>query len=113
MTRPEVRDRAAVEVLLDDRGADVGRPSDGRRISEALGDPAHDSRESTLRLGLPGGNLPLGERDRSGERAAPRAEVLGSELVAQVLAHVVVERAAGQVEGISFDAVAEQSCAPW
>ena len=38
MARPEILDRPAVEILIDDGGADVGRARHGRRLPEALAD---------------------------------------------------------------------------
>ena len=48
MARPEIVDRAAVEVLLHDGRAHVRGARDRRRVSEPLGHPAHDGRHGAF-----------------------------------------------------------------
>src|SRR5579872_4762050 len=92
MSGPEIRDGSAFEIRIDDRGSDVGLPADGRRVAEPVGDGPHDGGDGALAA-----RRPLGEGDRRDERPAPRSEVLGAELVAEVRLHVLVQRAARQV----------------
>ena len=85
MPRPEIVDRAPVEVLLDHRRADIGGARNGRRVAEPLGDRAHHRGDRALRLRL--ASPPARARRApiaASERAAPRAEVLGGELLAEV-----------------------------
>src|SRR5690348_11782922 len=51
------------------------------------------------------------EVDRAEERAAPRPEVLGGELLSEVDLHVVVQPLARQVVEIALPAVLEDTCA--
>ncbi len=108
VARPEVLDRATIQVLLDDRGADVRRPRDGRRIPESFANASHDRRDDSLRFGVAARNVPFGERDCRRQRAAPGSEILGREVVAEMLADVLVKGAAGEVGEAVFDAISEQ-----
>src|SRR5437764_5189502 len=91
MPRPEIIDRSPVEILLDDGRADVGRPRDGRSVPELLPHPAHHLGDATLGGGLAVRWPLLRELDRGRQRAAPRPEVLRSELLAQMGADVRVQ----------------------
>src|SRR5690349_6696395 len=108
MSWPEILDRSAVEVLLDHGWTDVARTCDGRCIPQAFPDASHDGRHPAFRLGLGLGDAALGEPDRGSERAAPRAEVLGRELLAHVDADVVVQVFAGEVVEVALPLVAEE-----
>src|SRR5918994_5354254 len=76
MPRTKVIDRSSVEILLDHGWAHVRVARDRRRVSEPLADHPHHVCDHLLRLGVGLGRAVLCERDRSRERAAPRAEVL-------------------------------------
>src|SRR5688500_11364649 len=108
MPRTEIVDRSPVEILLDDRRADVGGARDGRRIAEALAHLPHYSRDHPLRLRLALGDSVLGEADRGGERAAPGAEVLRRDLLAHVVADVLVQDGAGERAEVAVPAIPEQ-----
>src|SRR5919204_2043396 len=97
MTGTEIVDRSAVEILIDHRGTDVRRAGNCRRISELLADAAHDGGNRALLFAGRLHRTALGERNRSGQRPAPRAEVLGGELFAEKDAQVVVEPPPRQV----------------
>src|SRR5690348_18065969 len=94
MAWTKVINSSPVEILLDDRRAYVRRARNCGRISEALADLSHDARDGSLRLRLSLGDAVLGESHGRGERPAPRAEILGGELVADVFLDVVVQLAA-------------------
>src|SRR5919201_2094117 len=97
MTGTEIVDRSAVEILIDHRRTDVRRTGNCRRISELLADAAHDGGNRALLFAGRLHRTALGERNRGGQRPAPRAEILGGELLAEKDAHVIVESLARQV----------------
>src|SRR5437763_11180896 len=109
MARPEIVDRAAVEVLLPDGRAHVRGAGDRGRVSEPLGDAAHDRRHGAFlaRRGV-GRVAELGECDRRLERAAPRPEILRGEFLAHAALDVVVELAAGEVVELALALVPEE-----
>src|SRR5205085_3595535 len=107
----EVLDRAPVQVLLDDGRADVRRPRDGRRVPEPLADRPHDRRDDPLRLRLCLDGAALRERDRSDERPAPGAEVLGCELFAHEFRDVLVEPPRVQAVRVAVLLVAKEPAA--
>src|SRR4051794_21928533 len=109
MSRPEILDGSPVAILVDDRGADVRRARDGRRIAEPLADAAHDGGDLTLRLGFAPWRLVLRERDRRKHRPAPGTEVLRRELVAEMLPDVLVQLATVEVDPSAVDLVAEEA----
>src|SRR6478736_9137137 len=108
MSWPEILDRSAIEVLLDHGWTDVARTCDGRCIPQAFADASHDGCHPALRLGLGVGDAALRESDGCGERAAPRAEVLGGELLAHVDADVVVQVLAREVVEVALPLVPEE-----
>src|SRR3954451_6836324 len=108
MSGPEILDRSAVEVLLDDCGTDVARARDRRRIPEAFADRPHDGGNTSFRLGVGLGKSALGKADRRREGAAPRPEILRRELLAHVDADVVVQPLAGEVVQVALPLVAEE-----
>src|SRR3712207_3432731 len=97
MTRPEIRDRASVQVLLHDGRTDVRRSCYGSGIPEPIADETHHGRDATLRLGRRLGRPALCECDRGKQRSAPCTEILRSEFLTHLALDVVVERARGQV----------------
>src|SRR3989442_11815511 len=96
MLRPKIVDRSSVEILLDDGRADVRPARYGRRISESLAHGAHRRCDDACGLRLRLGNAVLGERDRGQQRSAPRAEILGCELFADVALDVLVQAPSGE-----------------
>src|SRR6187551_3195360 len=109
MSRPEILNRSPVEILLDDRWADVRGPCHGRGVSKPLADAPHYVCHNALGLGVRLGDSVLRQRDRGGQSPAPRPEVLGGELLAHVLADVIVEDCTRERAGLSIRAVAEES----
>src|ERR671937_2145479 len=105
MPGPEILDRSPAERLVDHGGADVGATRDRRRISEFLADVTHHRRNSPLRLTICLGRSVLGQCNRGEERPAPRAEVLGGELLAEVLANVVVQPRTREIAEAAFPLV--------
>src|SRR5687767_160897 len=101
MPRPEIGDRAPVEVLLDHGRADVGGAAHGGRVPELLRDAAAHGGHVLLRLRLRLHDAVLCEADRREERAAPRAEVLDREVVPHVLLHVLVQVSVGQAHEVA------------
>src|SRR5918992_5125316 len=97
MPRAEIIDRTSVEILLDNSGADVRRAGYRRGVAELLADGPHHRCDSSFRLGLRLWRAVLRKCDRGEQRAAPRAKILGSEFLAEVLTDVFVEVRAGQV----------------
>src|SRR5829696_3728058 len=108
MAWTKVVDRGAIEILLHDRRADVGRARNGGRIPEPLADAAHHRGNLPLRVRLRLGQPDLRQADRRLERPAPRAEVLRTEVVAEVDVHVVVEPLAGEVVDVALPFVPEE-----
>src|SRR5581483_2833745 len=108
MARLEILEGDALEILLDDGRADVRGAGDGSRISESRAGGPRDRGDDALRLGGRLRGSALGEGDGSRERAAPRAEVLCRELVAEVSLDVPVEDVGGEVAQLAFDGVAEE-----
>src|SRR5262245_41917042 len=111
MARAEIVNGSAVEILLDDRRAHIGRARDRRRVPEALADLAHHHRHGSFLLGRTLCRLCLGKLDRGDERAAPGAEILGRELLPHVLLDVLVQRARAEVEELAVSAIPEQPAA--
>src|SRR5215210_4222650 len=109
MPRAEILDRSPVEILLHDRGAYVRGARHRRRIAEPLADNAHDGCDRSLLLGRGLCVLALRERDRRDERPAPGAEVLRRELLAHVLADVLVQAARAEIHELVVVAVAEEA----
>src|SRR5689334_3892961 len=101
MTWPEMLERASVEVLVDDRRADVGGPRDGRGVAELLADGAHDCGQRSLGLRLGFGRAMLRERNRREQCPAPRAEVLGAELAVHERPDVFVQPPRREVDELS------------
>src|SRR5439155_10875417 len=60
-------------------------------------DGAHHCGNRTIRFRLRLGDTALGERDRGKKGSAPGSEILGCELLAHVLADVLVHARAGEV----------------
>src|SRR3954471_22508809 len=108
MSWPKILERSAVEVLLDDGRADVGRARNGRGVSEPLSYQPHHTRDDLLRLGLGFRDPVLGERDRRREGPAPRPKVLRGELLAHVLTDVAVEHRTREVARVAVGAVPEE-----
>src|SRR5919202_4967986 len=108
MTRPEILDRSSVEVLVDYRGTDVARARDRGRIPESFSDDAHDGSDRSLRLGRRLGDAAFREGDRCRQSPTPGAEVLGGEVVAEVIPDVVVQPRAREVVEASLPLVAEE-----
>src|SRR3954464_9168015 len=109
MPWPKIVDRSPVEILLDDRRADVRRARYGRRVSEPLADRPHHRRDRALLLGHRLGFSPLRELDRGHQRPAPGAEVLGSELLAEVIVDVLVQAPRAEVDELTVMLVAEEA----
>src|SRR3954453_17772111 len=111
MPGTEIVDSSPFEVLLDNGRRYVRLSRDSRRISEPLRDPPHDGGDRALlvafrlRKSLLAGAL--GEVDRREQRAAPGAEVLGAELVAEIDLHVVVQPPVRQVVRAALPLVLE------
>src|SRR5436190_16105741 len=78
MLRAERLDRAPVEILVDDRRADVGGAANGRGVSELRGDRAANRSNCALGCWLGLHRPSLRERDRREQRATPCPEVLGT-----------------------------------
>src|SRR5437899_3136127 len=112
MPRPKIVDRSSVEILLDDGRADVRPARYGRRISEPLAHGAHRRCDDACGLRLRLGNAVLGERDRGEQRPAPRAEILGGEVLANVALDVLVQAPAGEGAQLAVAvAIAEEPAA--
>src|ERR687888_185057 len=111
MAWAEIVDSSAVEILVDDRRADVRRTGNRRRIAELLADCAHDGGDRPLCLRLRLGRPVLGERNGSDQGPAPRSKVLGGEFFAHEFADVRVQPARGQMGDLVADAVAEKPSA--
>src|SRR5436305_2438768 len=109
MAWPKIVDRSAVQILFDDRGADVRGAGNGRCIPQALAHAAHDCGHDTLLLCHRLDDAALGKGDRGFERAAPGAEILRGEFVAHVSLDVLVELPAGQVADSALALVAEEA----
>src|SRR4029453_13910439 len=75
MPGPEIVDGSPIEILLDNRRADVGCTRNRRGVSELLADDSHHRRDCALLFGLRLGGLTLREGDRRQQRPAPGAEV--------------------------------------
>src|SRR6266516_7208709 len=109
MPRPKIVDRSSVEILLDDGRADVRRARYGRRISEPLAHGAHRRGDDGCGLRLRLDYAVLGERDRGEQRPAPRAEILGGELLTDVALDVLVHAPAGEGAQLALVAIAEEA----
>src|SRR5215210_8688147 len=112
MSWTKVIDRPAVEILLDDGRTDVRGACNGRSVPEPLAHRPHYGRNGALPLRLGLRDPVLRECDRSDQRPAPGAEVLGREFVAHVLSDVVVQLAAVEVVGLIVEPVAQETPAP-
>src|SRR6266571_5346034 len=109
MVWPEIVDRSSVEILLDDRRADVRGTRYGRRISQPLADEPHHRRDAAPRLRRILGQIVLGERDRGDDRTAPGAEVLSGELVSAIGADVLVQLASVEIAELALELVPEDA----
>src|SRR5262245_25333203 len=91
MTRPEIVDRSPVEILLDDRGAHIGRARYGRSVPELLPHLPHHLGDAFFRLALCLGQIFPRELDRGDERPAPGPEILRGEFRAEMFADIGIE----------------------
>src|SRR3954452_18456277 len=96
MSRPEILDRCAVEILIDNCRADVRPARDGGGVSQLLPHAAPHRGDGPLFLRLGLRRTVLGERDRREQRAAPRPEVLRGEVLAEIRANVFVQLRASE-----------------
>src|SRR4030095_13948210 len=107
MAWTKVIDGSTVEILLDDRGADVGGARNRRRISELLPDGTHRGGDRSLRRSLRLLHALLRQHDRRRQRAAPRAEILCRELITHVLTDELVQLSAVEVAGFPVQHIAQ------
>src|SRR6266566_629873 len=108
MARPKVVDRSPVEILLDDRRADVGGAGNRRGVTEPLADCPHHGDNCTLCLGFGLGRPALGKRNRRNQGTAPRPEILGGEFFTHELADVVVQLSSSEAIRLVLEPVAEE-----
>src|SRR5439155_10545902 len=109
----DVLERDAGAILLDNGRADVGGPGDGRRVPELLPHAPHDRRKDARRLGLARRWAVLGKRHGGLERPSPRPEVLGRELLAEVLADVRIEQGCRQARELAVLLEAKETGPAW
>src|SRR5919108_2901765 len=112
MSSSKIVDRSAVEILLDHGRADVRRPCYCRGIAEPLAHGAHRRGDHALGLCFGLGDSVLRKRDRGEQRAAPGAEILGRELVADMPLDVLVQAApAERAQAVAVSIAKEASAA--
>src|SRR5918994_7961943 len=112
MPRAKVIDRTPVEILLDNRRADVRGSGHCRRVSELLSDEAHHGGDHAPGFALGLADPSLSEADGGRQRAAPGTEVLAREFVPHMLLDVLVQLSRGEVEDVFARSVAEQLRTP-
>ena len=87
---------------------DVRAARDGRCVAEMLGDVLHHRCHGALPRGLGLAAVLGGQPDGGEDRPHPGAEVLGAELVAEVLLHVAVDVGRLHVHPVAIDLVGQQ-----